>query len=129
MRACPDTWPNFDAQYLDDRPIRAHHQIARLYLGYRGGFRAIKSPRADRPRLKTPVSPSGVCLFPARNPARFAPDSPLEEGRFELSVPPRWRTQLARRFTRYRRGMTTVDTSAADPEIRWHGPFGRVSLR
>src|SRR5580693_10326748 len=49
--------------------------------------------------------------------------------RFELSVPPRWRTQLARRFTRYRRGMTTVDTSAADPEIRWHGPFGRVSLR
>src|SRR5712672_463710 len=25
--------------------------------------------------------------------------------------------------------MTTVDTSAADPEIRWHGPFGRVSLR
>ena len=28
-----------------------------------------------------------------------------------------------------RRGMTTVDTSAAEPEIRWHGPFGRVSLR
>jgi hypothetical protein len=53
----------------------------------------------------------------------------LEEARFELSVPPRWRTQLARRFTRYRRGMITVDTSAADPEIRWHGPFGRVSLR
>ena len=24
MRACPDTWPNFDAQYLGDRPIRAH---------------------------------------------------------------------------------------------------------
>jgi hypothetical protein len=56
-------------------------------------------------------------------------DSPLEEARFELSVSPRWRTQLARRFTRYRRGMTTVDTSAADPEIGWHGPFGRVSLR
>ena len=56
-------------------------------------------------------------------------DSLLEQARFGLSVPPRWRTQLARRFTRYRRGMTTVDTSAADPEIRWHGPFGRVSLR
>src|ERR1700738_3052574 len=55
--------------------------------------------------------------------------SPLEEARFELSVPPRWRTQLARRFTRYRRGMTTVAPSPADPEIRWHGPFGRVSLR
>jgi hypothetical protein len=51
MRACPDTWPNFDTQYLGDRPIRAHHQIARLYLGYRGGFRAIKSPRADRLHL------------------------------------------------------------------------------
>src|SRR5580704_19723895 len=64
-----------------------------------------------------------------QRPSRFAQDSSLEEARFELSVPPRWRTQLARRFTRYRRGMTTVDTSAADPEIRWHGPFGRVSLR
>ena len=24
MRACPDTWPNLDAQFLGDRPIRVH---------------------------------------------------------------------------------------------------------
>jgi hypothetical protein len=33
----------------------------------------------------------------------FVPDSPLEEGRFELAVPPRWRAQPARRFSRYLR--------------------------
>jgi hypothetical protein len=33
---------------------------------------------------------------------KFA-DSPLEEGRFELAVPPRWRAQPARRFSRYLR--------------------------
>jgi hypothetical protein len=30
-------------------------------------------------------------------------DSPLEEGRFEPAVPPRWRAQPARRFSRYLR--------------------------
>jgi Protein of unknown function (DUF1214) len=41
---------------------------------------------------------------------RFARDSPLEEGRFELAVPPRWRAQPARRFSRYLRRRTCDDS-------------------
>ncbi len=52
-----------------------------------------EDPR-HRPQRGGPVTSSAV---------KFAVDFAVEEGRFELAVPPRWRAQPARRFSRYLR--------------------------
>jgi hypothetical protein len=59
--------------------------------------RAVVMCRTPCRRRRHPLSPDGHRL------SKLAPDPMLEEGRFELAVPPQWRAQPARRFSRYLR--------------------------
>jgi hypothetical protein len=66
-----------------------------------GGIVNSTDPRRLSPAPLGWESPCRM-MRPSRRDRWFA-DSPLEEGRFELAVPPRWRAQPARRFSRYLR--------------------------